>query len=109
MTPEGLQQGLVIGHTTSATEQIAHWAIGAHVVKAFNTTGWQNMADPLYGSPGLAMLLCGDQAEPKEVVAVLAKQLGFEPVDVGPPARPGILRHWRCGGLRWLFSKAGSD
>ena len=30
------------------------------------------------------MLLCGDKAEPKKVVAVLAKQLGFEPVDVGP-------------------------
>jgi NADPH-dependent F420 reductase len=84
MTPEGLQQGLVIGHTTSAAEQIAQWAVGAHVVKAFNTTGWQNMADPLYGSQGLTMLLCGDQAESKTVVAVLAKQLGFEPVDVGP-------------------------
>jgi 8-hydroxy-5-deazaflavin:NADPH oxidoreductase len=78
------QQGLVIGHTTSAAEQIAHWAAGAYVVKAFNTTGWQNMADPWYGSQGLTMLLCGDQAESKTVVAVLATQLGFEPVDVGP-------------------------
>jgi 8-hydroxy-5-deazaflavin:NADPH oxidoreductase len=84
MTPEGLQQGLVIGHTTSGAEQIAQCGVGAHVVKAFNTTGWQNMANPLYGSQGLTMLLCGDKAEPKKVVAVLAKQLGFEPVDVGP-------------------------
>ena len=74
----------MIGHTTSGAEQIAQWAVGAHVVKAFNTTGWQNMANPLYGSQGLTMLLCGDKAEPKKVVAVLAKQLGFEPVDVGP-------------------------
>lgn len=84
MTPEGLQQGLVIGHTTSAAEQIAQWAVGAHVVKAFNTTGWQNMADPVYGAQGLTMLLCGDHAEPKKIVALLAKQLAFEPVDVGP-------------------------
>src|SRR5262245_25442850 len=84
MTPEGLQEGLVIGHTTSAAEQIAHWAVGAHVVKAFNTTGWQNMTDPLYGAQHLTMLLCGDHAESKTVVAVLAKQLEFEPVDVGP-------------------------
>jgi NADPH-dependent F420 reductase len=84
LTPEGLRQGLVIGHTTSAAEEIARWAEGARVVKAFNTTGWQNMADPLYGTQGLSMLLCGDDAEAKKVAADLAKQLSFEPVDVGP-------------------------
>jgi NADPH-dependent F420 reductase len=84
LTAEGLRQGLVIGHTTSAAEEVARWAEGARVVKAFNTTGWQNMADPLYGSQGLSMLLCGDDAEARKVVADLARQLGFEPVDVGP-------------------------
>src|SRR5262249_51266519 len=84
LTPEGLRQGLVIGHTTSAGEEIARWAEGARVVKAFNTTGWQNMADPVYGSEGLSMLLCGDDTEAKKTVADLARQLGFEPVDVGP-------------------------
>jgi NADPH-dependent F420 reductase len=84
LTPEGLRQGLVIGHTTSGAEEIARWAAGARVVKAFNTTGSQNMADPLYGSQGLSMLLCGDDAEARKVVADLARQLGFEPVEVGP-------------------------
>jgi NADPH-dependent F420 reductase len=84
LTPEGLRRGLLIGHTTSGAEQIARWAEGARVVKAFNTTGWPNMADPMYGSQGLSMLLCGDEAESKKVVADLARQLGFEPVDVGP-------------------------
>jgi NADPH-dependent F420 reductase len=84
MTPDGLRQGLVIGHTTSAGEQVARWADGARVVKAFNTTGWPNMADPVYGGRGLSMLLCGDDAEARKVVADLARQLGFEPVDVGP-------------------------
>jgi NADPH-dependent F420 reductase len=84
LTAEGLRQGLMIGHTTSAAEEIARWAEGAHVVKAFNTTGWPNMADPVYGSQGLSMLLCGDDAEAKRVVVDLARQLGFEPVDVGP-------------------------
>ncbi len=83
-TPDGLKQGLVVGHTTSAGEQIAGWAVGARVVKAFNTTGFQNMADPVYGSQGLSMLLCGDDAEAKKIVSDLARQLGFEPVDVGP-------------------------
>jgi NADPH-dependent F420 reductase len=84
MTPDGLRQGLVIGHTSSAAEQVARWADGARVVKAFNTTGWQNMANPVYGSHGLSMLLCGDEPEAKKVVTGLAEQLGFEPVDVGP-------------------------
>ena len=84
LTPDGLRQGLLIGHTTSAAEEIARWAAGARVVKAFNTTGFQNMADPKYGSQGLSMLLCGDDAEARKVVADLARQLGFEPVDVGP-------------------------
>jgi predicted dinucleotide-binding enzyme len=59
-------------------------AAGARVVKAFNTTGFPNMADPVYGSRGLTMMLCGDDAEAKKVVADLTRQLGFEPVDVGP-------------------------
>jgi NADPH-dependent F420 reductase len=84
LTPEGLRQGLVIGHTTSGAEEIARWAAGARVVKAFNSTGFQNMADPAYGSQGLSMMLCGDDAEAKKVTADLARQLGFEPVDVGP-------------------------
>ena len=83
LNPEGLRNGLVIGHTTSGGEEIARWAKGTRVVKAFNTTGWPNMADPLYGSQALSMLLCGDDAEAKKAVAGLAQQLGFEPVDVG--------------------------
>ncbi len=84
LTLEGLRQGLMIGHTTSGAEEIARWAKDARVVKAFNTTGWQNMADPVYGSQRLSMMLCGDDAEAKKVTADLAQQLGFDPVDVGP-------------------------
>ena len=99
MTPEGLRHGLVIGHTSSAGEQVARWADGARVVKAFNTTGWQNMADPVYGSQGLSMLLCGDDAEAKRVVAGLAGQLGFEPVDVGPLRS---ARHLEALAMLWI-------
>jgi NADPH-dependent F420 reductase len=84
LTLEGLRAGLVIGHTTSGAEEIARWAKGAKVVKAFNTTGFQNMENPVYGSQGLTMLFCGDDAEAKKIVAGLVRQLGFEPVDVGP-------------------------
>ena len=52
----GLSLGLLIGHTTSAAEAIAEWTTGARVIKAFNITGWPNMADPNYGGRKAAML-----------------------------------------------------
>jgi predicted dinucleotide-binding enzyme len=77
-------KGLSIGTTTSAGEQVAQWAVGAKVVKAFNTTGSGNMASPLYGSQPVTMLICGDDPEAREKVARLAKDIGFEPCITGP-------------------------
>jgi NADPH-dependent F420 reductase len=78
----GLQ--LALGTTTSGGEQVAAWAAGARVVKAFNTTGTENMADPIYNSQPITMFICGDDAEAKAVVTQLAEDLGFEVADVGP-------------------------
>ncbi len=78
----GLQ--LALGATTSGGEQIAAWARGARVVKAFNSTGWENMADPLYHGRPTLMLICGDDADAKNTVSQLSQSLGFDTVDVGP-------------------------
>jgi NADPH-dependent F420 reductase len=77
-------KGLSIGTTTSAGEQVARWAEGAKVVKAFNTTGSGNMANPQYGSQAVTMFICGDDPEAREAVAQLAKDVGFEPCITGP-------------------------
>lgn len=79
----GLANGLAIGHTTSAGEQVAAWASGARVVKALNTTGSGNMANPRYGSEGITMFICGDDAAAKQVVGRLVEELGFTVVDAG--------------------------
>ncbi len=79
----GISRGLQIGHTTSGAEEVARWATGARVVKAFNTTGWPNMADPSYGGQKAAMFICGDDEAAKKAVAGLAADLGFEVVDAG--------------------------
>jgi 8-hydroxy-5-deazaflavin:NADPH oxidoreductase len=84
MSPQGLSQGLVLGHSTSAGEQVARWATGARVVKAFNTTGAGNMANSDYAGQKLTMFLCGDDGQSKGVVAKLSQELGFEPLDCGP-------------------------
>src|SRR5262249_19501608 len=52
--------GLVIGTTTSGAEMVAQWAPGAKVVKIFNTTGSNNMEDPIYEGRGITMFYCGD-------------------------------------------------
>jgi predicted dinucleotide-binding enzyme len=76
-------QGLALGHTTSAAEAIAQWAQGARVVKAFNSTGANNMLDPNYGGQAASMLICGDDAAAKKVVLDLASELGFDAIDAG--------------------------
>jgi NADPH-dependent F420 reductase len=78
------ESALAVGHDTSGGEQVASWAVGARVVKAFNSTGAKNMGDPDYGTVPLALFLCGDDADAKGTVAGLAEALGFEAVDCGP-------------------------
>ncbi len=75
--------GLAIGHTTSAGEEVARRATGARVVKAFNTTGAENMKNPQFGSQRVTMFICGDDAGAKAIVSGLARDVGFEVVDAG--------------------------
>jgi len=51
------ESGLALGHTTSAGEEVARWAPGAKVVKAFNTLGAQHMANPRFGTQSASMLI----------------------------------------------------
>jgi predicted dinucleotide-binding enzyme len=81
---EGLKAGLVLGHDSSGGEQVAAWANGARVVKAFNTTGAVNMLNPVYGSQKATMFICGDAADAKATVKKLSDEIGFETIDAGP-------------------------
>ncbi len=74
---------LAVGYTTSAAEQLAAYLPGAQVVKAFNTTGAENIADPLYDGDPITMFICGDNADAKATVTELAEALGFDVADVG--------------------------
>jgi hypothetical protein len=83
--------GVEVPAAGSAGQQVAAWAPGARVVKVFNTTGFNNMADPDYGGQGSSMFYCGNDKEAKAVAHRLAQDLGFDPVDAGPLSNAGLL------------------
>jgi hypothetical protein len=64
---------------------------GAKVVKAFNTIGAAHMADPRFGTQRASMFLCDDDTGVKAMVAGLAGDLGFDPVDCGPLTQARLL------------------
>ncbi len=84
-------EGLAIGTYTSAAEHVASWAQGAHVVKAFNTVGYNIMTNPRFGQNSAVMFYCGDDGPAKQTVHQLAAGLGFDPVDAGPLTQARVL------------------
>jgi predicted dinucleotide-binding enzyme len=54
------------------------------VVKCFNTTGFNNMENPVYDVTPVDLFTCGDSVKGKEVAVQLAKEAGFaECYDIG--------------------------
>ena len=90
---------LALGFTDSAGETVARLAKGARVVKAFNTTGAGNMANPTYPGGKLMMAVAGDDAEAKKTVMGLASDIGFDPMDVGPIA---MSRQLEPAAVLWI-------
>ena len=91
--------GLTVGCTDSAAEQIAAWAPGARVVKALNTVGFNIMADPSFAGGPVAMFYCGDDTDAKTIVEGLISELGFEALDAGPLKQARLLEPFA---LLWI-------
>ncbi|MBX3269249.1 MAG: NAD(P)-binding domain-containing protein [Sandaracinaceae bacterium] len=82
---------LTHGGDDSGGEQVARWAPSARVVKVFNTTGKENMADPRYGAARAAMFVAGDDEAARALALGLARDLGFEAASVGGLSRARVL------------------
>ncbi len=91
--------GLEYGTTTSGAEQVAAWAPGARVVKAFNTIGFNVMADPSFGGTKAVLFYCGDDAAAKAQVGELAGAIGFDARDAGPLTQARLLEPFA---LLWI-------
>ena len=97
MGPNGLE--LVLGHTTSAGEQVASWARGAAVFKTLNQIGAASMDQASLFPVRPVMFVAGDDPSKKPVVMSLVAKLGFEPVDAGPLRIARLLEPY---GMLWI-------
>ena len=78
---------LAVAHTSSGAEELAKRVPGAHVVEAFNTVPSEVLFS-VFEMTGEArrpsLVYCGDDDHAKEIASRLIRDVGFEPVDVGP-------------------------
>lgn len=75
--------GLTVGFSTSGAERVAALAPKARVFKAFNQTGWENMADARGYAQRPVMFVAGEDDAGKRLVLSLVSDAGFEAVDAG--------------------------
>lgn len=61
----------------TAYEAIEAIAGAQHLVKCFNTTGYENLLNPVYSDKSIDLFCAGDSTEAKAIVRQLAIDLGF--------------------------------
>lgn len=70
------------------------------VVKCFNTTGFENMLNPVYPSGGIDMFCAGSDPEAKDLAKQLSKDIGFgECWDFGGDDKVELLEKFA---LSWI-------
>lgn len=91
--------GLSVSGESSGAEELQKLQKGAHIVKCFNTTGFNNMQEPRYPNGSAAMFLCGGDAVAKTKVKMLSDELGFETMDAGPLS---MARYLEAMAMLWI-------
>lgn len=82
---------LLLGHTTSAAEEIQKLAGGAHVIKAFNTIFAGLVAPEAREGKTLQVFVAGDDEGAAAKVRDLAEKLSFEAINAGPLSNSRFL------------------
>ncbi|HEX5625066.1 MAG TPA: NAD(P)-binding domain-containing protein [Saprospiraceae bacterium] len=71
-----------------------------HLVKCFNTTGFENMLNPNYDGQRLDLFFAGDDPEAKQIARDLATDIGFDQCyDFGGSDKVELLEKWA---LCWI-------
>lgn len=72
----------------------------AEVVKCFNSTGFENMLDPIYNGDSIDMFMAGDSEKAKSVAMQLALDAGFGScIDFGKSDKVELLEQFA---LSWI-------
>ncbi len=61
----------------NTTEALQKWTKSPHVVKCFNSTGYENLKNPDFNGRRIDMFMAGNSSKGKEIANRLAKDLGF--------------------------------
>lgn len=91
--------GLTLGHTTSGGEVLQRLLPAARVVKTLNQVGAEIMARNGHLPHRPVMFMAGNDADAKTQVAVLLRELGFDPLDAGDITRSRLLEPFA---LLWI-------
>ncbi|HEY9386927.1 MAG TPA: NADPH-dependent F420 reductase [Nitrososphaeraceae archaeon] len=97
--------GLVIESSTSAAEEIARWAKGSKVVKAFNSIGAKTLNNLQFGLVRADAFICGDDYKAKTLVKKLATEIGFDTVDAGPLINARLLEYMALLWIQLAYSR----
>jgi len=68
---------------SSALRALAVAEAGGVPVRAFNTLGWENFADPVVGGMQADLLFAADEGPGKQTAEQLIREVGLEPVWLG--------------------------
>ncbi len=78
--------------TMSHVESLASSANGAKVFRAFNSLGWENFANPAFGTDVADLFYCGpDSAEAQQAFESLVRDVGLRPIRVGDLDKVGVV------------------
>ncbi len=81
-------------------EAFRHFLPECEIVKCFNTTGFENMANPVYEGEGIDMFVAGNSQKGKEIAQKLALDAGFATCwDFGGDDKAQLLEYF---GLSWI-------
>lgn len=86
----------ISGPVANAATAIAAAAPGARYVRAFNTLGWENFADPVFDGQPADLLYSSAEAD-RPAIEELIDAVGLRPVYLGPDKQDvvdGLLPIW---------------
>lgn len=73
-------------------------AAGAHPVRAFNTLGWENFAEPIVAGTRADLLYAAEDGHPRALAEQLIRDIGLEPIWLGGVEAfdvvDGVTRLW---------------